>query len=175
MTFQPWLDPGEKILWSGRPTPARLAIRMWGLPLLFCGIALFLVIGSMLDDPAQIRRQLPSAIFVSLGLVGITLWFAAKALSAWRTQYLITSKRILVLSRSGFLQPSDIVFSYMPEWITKLERSGDEAQADIIFTRGHWGQDLNSRWSVTMPFMGLIGIAEASQVERIIRDELLGE
>ena len=172
--FQPELDPGERILWTGRPTPARLAIMKYGLPIAVLFFTCVWAIPSMIEEVSTGRPQSAAAIAVACALVIFFAGFSAAALGAWRTVYAVTDRRVLVVTPPGFLQLKTSALSYPPAMITQIQRSGDDQEGDLIFVKAHAPKNLHSGLSVVQPFQGLIGIAAVRRVERLIREELLG-
>ncbi|WP_417494431.1 hypothetical protein [Maricaulis sp.] len=171
--FQPELDPGERILWTGRPTPARLAMMKYGLPMAVLFFACVWAIPSMIEEVSIGRPQSAVAIAVACALVILFTGFFVAALGAWRTVYAVTDRRVLVVTPPGFLQSKTSALSYPPAMITQIQRSGDDEVADLIFVKTHTPQNRHAALSVVQPFQGLIGIADARRVERLIRQTLL--
>ena len=102
------LDPGEGVLWTGAPDPARLALSsvpssIFGIP--FTGFAAFWIYMASSTTTGSSRPTGALALFplfgvpfllIGLGMLTAPLW---AFLAAGRTVYAVTNRRALILSR----------------------------------------------------------------------------
>jgi hypothetical protein len=141
-TVRGLLEPGETLVWAGRPAPAILdgklafALVFGAFAAVFGGIMLGFSVIRILDYDTAARLQ--GWIFVVQGLLfilmGITFGMGAigPALAASRTVYAITDKRALIAS--GFLRRR--LTSFAPEDIEELLRlDRDEGYGHLIFAK----------------------------------------
>jgi hypothetical protein len=180
MSDSSWLDPGEDILWTGRPDPLRLALRQGRWPFLIGVIFLlfafmFMQMSWQLDaDLKRFSKTIKATdapfspmffvfdyIFLVLGLVGVLapLWFWFRAT---RTRYALTNRRA-VIDNAG---PSARFISVPLQQISFIEhRPGAGGFGHVIFREvlrpgvDGWGPRGD----------GFIAIPDATQVERLVR------
>jgi hypothetical protein len=161
------LDDGERLVWSGQPLPGKLA---WAqLPSLLVAVpwTAFVVCFSVVA-----AREKGAALFLlPFFLVGVMLatapWRAYRRAS--QTIYALTNLRALVVSPSTELMSIgrlDVV-SYVPS--TMSRSSNRDGSGDLVFstvtTRRKGGEHVERK--------GFLGIANAFEVERLVRRELL--
>ncbi len=157
------LDPGERLIWAGRPNALRYAFRKSTLTflfgLLFFGFSLFWVYG------ATNQSGLPFALFgapfvvVGLGLVLSPLWHFVRGR---RAAYLLSDRRA-VIDISGFL-PKRISVPLSQVSFVELKSSssgfGDVIFREIVTSSGEGSSVMRD---------GFMAVAEADRVERLLR------
>jgi hypothetical protein len=163
------LEPGEEVLWTGRPEPFRLARAKIAQMLIG---ALFLLIffllyrsslsapGTFVNAPSQSFALRP-AILVSgslLALYSIFLPVLAYR-KARRTVYVATDRRIVSLNRRRLVQTLRYDDMHLP--ILNLNRHG---AGDIWFSQ-LFSADATERRTGDLSFLG---IREAEQVHRLV-------
>jgi len=173
------LDPGEGLLWSGVPSPARMALSAlpataMGIP--FSGFAAFWIY--MAFTMTSKSRSTPGGpwnlfplfglpfLLIGLGMLTAPLW---AFLGAGRTLYAVTNKRALIISTLF----STSVRSYTHSEISELQRvertggSGDLyfASRDVVTRRG----------GIVHQRIGFLGIPDVRSVEQLIRSRLQQE
>jgi hypothetical protein len=91
-----WLEPGEQVLWAGRPHPVRYAVKRGWLPFILGALAV-------------------SVTFLSKGDVGfLPILFVLVLSPAWHciravwTTYLLTDRRAVVDVAGGFAARGDV-------------------------------------------------------------------
>ena len=168
------LDPGEELIWSGRPDAVWFAIRRAWWPLLIAialltiSVTLSLKLGRLPSpadptDPVAIARGL-QGMSASFGLIGVlaALWLWLRAL---RTRYMLTNRRV-VIDTAGVLPRR----TSMPlEHIRFVEfRSKLLGPDDVVFNETRrpsldgWGRRGE----------GFIAVPDAARVEQLIRDAI---
>jgi hypothetical protein len=170
------LDPGEELVWSGKPSAVWFAIRrtVWLLPpaiiLLFVSASLFSVlgrppappqplIGDTLHPAVFIRGVQEAGLFAGFCALVVFLWLWSRA---FRTTYLLTSRR--VVDTAGVLPRR----TSMPlEHIRYVEfRSKLLGPDDLVFNETRrlsldgWG----------LRGEGFIAIPDTARVEQLVRD-----
>jgi hypothetical protein len=140
LRLQPYLQPGEKILWTGRPDPSRLIGRsdvflipfslMWG------GFAIFWE-ASVLGAGAPIFFDLWGIPFVVAGQFLIWGRFVYKRWAKRRTVYALTGQRALIL-RGGSLQ--SVFLNQVPtiDQTVRADGSGTIQFGNSPFGFGSW-------------------------------------
>jgi hypothetical protein len=138
------LEPGEVILWQGRPRPGRLARK--ALPSVLFGLpwtAFALLWTALASTPLLSERQaglslggslcfplfgLPF-VLVGFSLLGAPLWEARRAR---RTRYLVTDRRVVLLE----LGQTDSARSLLPAELGGLElRPHRDGSGDLVLLR----------------------------------------
>jgi hypothetical protein len=139
--LQPYLQPGEKILWTGKPDPSRLIGRsdaflipfslMWG------GFAIFWE-ASALGGSAPVFFILWGVPFVVVGQYLIWGRFLFKRWDKRRTVYALTVQRALIL-RGGSLQ--SVFLNQVPtiNQSVRPDGSGSLQFGDSPGRYGYWG------------------------------------
>jgi hypothetical protein len=98
-----YLQPGERILWQGRPARRRLLRRtdliLVPLSLLWCGFAVFWE-SMVLADGAPVFAVVWGVPFVLVGVYIVAGRFVIRAVSLRRARYMVTDARVLV--QGGF-------------------------------------------------------------------------
>lgn len=173
------LRPGERIVWVGRPIPARFA-RGSGLTLLFgipwVGMAIVWIVFAGLeffgqssgDQSAgdQVFKLLWFLGGLPFGLIGFGILYYPlwKRRQARKTAYVITDRRaILFENRWGDMA----VRSFEAGQLGELRRvQNPDGSGDLIFSRD-WRTDSDGEQQSTD--IGFLAIAEVKSVEDMIR------
>jgi hypothetical protein len=178
-TLNTQLDPGEGLLWSGAPNPARMALSalpatVVGVP--FTGFAAFWIFTAFtMTSKSGSSPPGPWVLFplfgipflvIGLGMLTAPLW---AFLAAARTLYAVTNRRAMIVSRVF----STSVRSYMHADIhdlQRVERAGGEG--DVFFAN----RDILTRnGGVVRRRIGFLGIPDVRSVEQLIRSRLQQE
>jgi len=168
------LDPGEGLLWSGSPSPGRMALSavpamVFGIP--FGGFAAYWMymaytITSKSKGPdASNLFPLFGVPFLLIGLGMLTAPFWAY-LAAGRTQYALTSKRALIVSNLFTLSVKSFTWDEMGE-LQRVERAGGEG--DLFFAQH---AVVTRRGATVLKRVGFLGIPDVRSVEQMIRGRL---
>jgi hypothetical protein len=173
------LDPGEELLWSGKPDPIRFALKRGAVPVLI-GI-IFLVTWIPMFMVSRITRStagLPPSfeqitlpfdfsllalglMFGFVGLCGVLspLWFRLRAI---RTIYALTNRRVVI----DIAHPRPRTLSIPLEHVRFIEvRAGAGGSGDVIFLESMrpgvdgWGPRGE----------GFIAIPDAAHVEQMLK------
>ena len=104
-SLQPHLKPGERILWSGHPSPVPLARSYrrygWvGFNIFMVPAFIFLMLHDIDEGPAAVMQMLPQYLVISALGALVMLWPRWKGLRASRIAYAITDRRILITEGS---------------------------------------------------------------------------
>ncbi len=163
--IQSELEPLERLLWSGRPDPKRMArsgLAYVGFAVPFTAFALFWISGAAGFKIPNFNE--PWDFFPLFGipflLVGLGMFFSPVwlLLKAYRTAYGITDKRILIVAFGR----SKSVRSYVPvnkDQLQKIERAN--GSGDLLFVK-----DMETGRTVRrIPGSGLIGVENVNEVE----------
>jgi hypothetical protein len=168
------LDPGEGLLWSGSPSPGRMALSavpamVFGIP--FGGFAAYWIFMAY-QITSKSKGPDPSNFFplfgipfllIGLGMLTAPLW---AYLSASRTQYALTSKRALIVSNYFTLIVRSFTYEEMGE-VQRLERAGGEG--DLFFAQR---AVVTRRGATVLKRVGFLGIPDVRSVEQMIRSRL---
>jgi hypothetical protein len=168
------LDPGEQLIWSGKPKPVWFAMRMASRPLL-AGIGflvLFVIYSSDVNrgisqiDPkivqvtivARIVFAIIAGVLSSISVIA-ALWMW---LRAHRTTYQLTNRRAVIDTRGPIPRRISIPLEHLR--FVEL-RSRFFGPSDLIFseTRGFSPDGWGPRGQ------GFIAITDANQVESLVR------
>lgn len=111
-SLQPHLKPGERILWSGQPSPVPL-VRSYrrygwvGFNIFMVPILIFLMLHDIDEGPAAVMQMPPQYLVISALGALVMLWPRWKGLRASRIAYAITDRRILIAegSRTRSIRP----------------------------------------------------------------------
>ncbi len=160
--IESFLEPGERLLWHGRPDANRLVRRQYGWCFLagaFFGLSLIWTWDSW-------QRGTVISIFAGLliAAAGLAVVFAKgrEILGARSTRYLITSRRAMVLSG----RPARVAASYGPRDIGAVEvKPFVDGSGDVLFSRqprprGYRGIDGESG--------GFYGVAQPEHARRAL-------
>jgi hypothetical protein len=175
--LQPYLQPGEKILWTGRPDPSRLIGRadaflipfslMWG------GGAVIWEGGVALTG-APLLFLLWGAPFVVVGQYFIWGRFLYKRWDRRRTVYALTNQRALIL-RGRSLQSVFLLQLPVIHQSARHDGSGSlEFGSTAWYGRGYWantGMDLFAPGTATPAFYDIPDIA---RVDRLVNQARSG-
>ena len=166
------LQPGERILWHGKPDPwaaAREQLFMLLFMTVWTGGVLFGFWNVVFGAKANPNAPLPALLVLGLMIVfGTRAW--VKALTAltdcWRTAYAVTDRRILITA-------GEDTKSFTAAALGDLSRTGNEQQGSLIFGAGSLGAGYGRR-----PFgfgygFGLYGIPDPAGVEALIYRTLI--
>ncbi len=131
-TLRPHLQPGEKVLWSGRPASAPLAHSYrkysWlGLHIFMIPIFIFMMMYDINNGPSEILRLPARFLVISVFGVILMIWPQWKARRAAGIAYAVTDRRILIAER-------DKTRSLRPDalWAI-LRRERDMRLSDLTF------------------------------------------
>ena len=166
------LQPGERIIWTGRPIPGRFARRSIGIVLfgiVWTAFAIFWIAGASrfrLPDFSHGFGLFPlfgvPFVLIGFGMLSTPYWMRRKA---GRTAYVITDKRALILD--GSLWRSTTVRSFEPHRLGDLRRvQNRDGSGDIIFERV-WASDGDGGRQSTDH--GFLAIQDVKNVEAHIR------
>ncbi len=160
--IESFLEPGERLLWHGRPDANRLVRRQYGWCFLagaFFGLSLIWTWDSW-------RRGTVISVFVGLLIVvaGLAVVFAKgrEILEARSTRYLVTSRRAVVLRG----RRARVVATFGPRDIGAVEvKPFDDGSGDVLFSRqprprGYRGLDSRDG--------GFYGVAQPEQARRAL-------
>ena len=167
------LESGERLLWSGSPSPGALAVSsiplaLMGIPFLaFSCFWVWMALRGTAHAPGPFLL-FPlfglSFVLVGLGIVGspVLAWFSAKY-----TVYAVTEKRALIIGSFGVRKVRSFSHAQIGD-ITRMERS-DGSGTLWFATREYVTSDGSPRSSR----IGFVGIPDVRQVEQLIRDNLV--
>ena len=178
-TLNAQLDPGEGLLWSGAPHPARMALS--ALPATVAGIpftafaAFWIYTAYTMTSHSKSSPGGPWVLFplfgipflaVGLGMLTAPLW---AFLAAARTVYAVTNKRAMIVSRLFSIS----VRSYLHADIHDLQRvERANGEGDVFFAN----RDIVTRsGGVVRKRIGFLGIPDVRSVEQLIRSRLQQE
>ena len=164
------LDPGERILWSGKPDAWKLGWDRGGWAFLVSGAILSLLLGLMVLGTRLPGIWLGDARIVFIVLTAVAAFVASrsaiKILDGRDVSYVLTDRRLIVL------EPDAATASFAPKALSELTCVGDGNRGSLLITKGYWSNFGNgARW---VPATGLIGIENPREVHRLIRKHLLG-
>lgn len=178
------LDPGERLVWSGRPRPD-LALRSalanaWLLLLLGVLLGAFMIAAAVrlwirpVEVPIEPGAAGLSILIILMGVALIT-WILSEpsrvASRARRTIYAITDRRALVITRSrrGVVEERD----FAPDetrHILRVERP--DGSGDIIFESPRRNPSGSANSVSTLGRIGFLSVEDCAAVERILRTTL---
>lgn len=157
------LDPGERVIWQGRPVPRRGRDAGRWFWLIFA--AIFGGVGTVFLAIALAATQLRlvflpvGAVFLAIAAVSLILprWFEARRVAALR--YLLTDRRALVAAGERLR-----AWPITPHLIRDM-RLG--SPGSLVFDRETTAMTINDE--VVLRDVGFIDIAEAEEIAQIIR------
>ncbi len=183
------LEPGERAIWAGRPSPGRamraaLPIALFAIP--FTAFSLFWMAmasgmffassgasGSGNGPPSALGLIFPAfgLPFLCVGLFMLSSpWRAARG--AKRGLYAITDRRCIIWNAKfgGTMQ----VTSYRPDDLTQMEREQRaDGSGDLIFRRVVRLSPRRGHGTRTQTEAeGFLGVPEVAQLERTVRSAL---
>ncbi|MCK6625603.1 MAG: hypothetical protein L6R45_10560 [Anaerolineae bacterium] len=178
------LRPGEKLLWSGRPEPKRLArqggnVVMVVFGLVFIGFAVLWLSSAIMPSLEVLNTPLPEAtqtewmitllaplfslpfLLVGLGLMSVPYWAYRQA---FKTMYALTDQRAMIIVNGKTL----LVSSYSDKDIGDIEPvERSNGRGDLIFAselvRGRGSTSYTRK-------IGFIGIPDVRMVEQLMLD-----
>jgi hypothetical protein len=139
--LQPYLQPGEKVLWTGQPDPSRLIARgdafLIPLSLMWGGFAIVWEAG-VVGFGAPVFFWLWGIPFVVVGQYFIWGRFAYKRWDKRRTVYALTNQRVLIL-RGRSLQ--SVFVNQLPaiNQSVRIDGTGSLEFGISSTPYGHWG------------------------------------
>jgi hypothetical protein len=153
--LHPYLFPGERLLWTGRPVRGlRFMRRDWLLvpfSLAWAGFMIFWNV-SVWSMGAPLEFTLFGIFFLLAGLYLVAGRFAVDALVRARSVYGVTNRRILILRRAPFADLRSFEIGFLP--VLELEeRAGGRGtiRFDLPDGDGRWWM---SRFDVWLPAPG---------------------
>lgn len=167
------LRPGERILWQGRPDMRAYSLRgawyMIPFSLMWGGFAIFWEVG-VVSSGAPLFFDLWGVPFVAVGLYMIFGRILVARREAARTQYVVTDKRVIIVSGAFGRRLLELALQDLPP--TQLEVRGASGLGTITF-----GATLGYRVPQGWPTMGLYGqapafvsIPDATRVYQLVQD-----
>lgn len=173
------LDPGEGLLWSGVPSPGRMALSALpatavGIP--FTGFAAFWIYTAFTmtskstSSPGGPWNLFPlfglPFLLIGLGMLTAPFW---AYLGAGRTLYAVTNRRALIIANLFSTSVKSFTHSDIHE-LQRVERadgSGDLyfASRDVVTRRG----------GIVHQRIGFLGVSDVRSVEQLIRSRLQQE
>ncbi len=182
-TAQGQLDSGERLLWSGTPDAAGVALgalpaALFGVP--FFAFAAFWIWGAYTATHAR-HTAGPFVFFplfgvpfllVGLGVLTSPLW---AWLTALKTVYAVTDRRVMIITGTGMR----MVQSYGPADLgdlTHVERA--DGRGSLSFGAGVWnvgapGGLVRMNSASRLNRVTLVGIPNVREVEHLIRENLM--
>jgi hypothetical protein len=168
------LEPGENLLWTGRPDAGRMARQatlIWfvGVPWTVSSLWMWSTsgFGKATDQPGPglfFRLFDLPFVLIGFGMLSAPYWAYRKGLN---TVYAVTNKRVFILTAGKRWH----VESYVPTSGSDFERTETaNGSGDLIFLRR---SRLDSDGDRVTNKVGFYGIPEVRRVERLLRDNFL--
>ncbi|MFI5372254.1 MAG: hypothetical protein ACHQ52_11915 [Candidatus Eisenbacteria bacterium] len=169
------LDSGERLLWSGSPTPGSMALgalplALFGIP--FSAFAAFWIVTAWTGTRHLSHSAGPwflfplfglPFLFVGLGVLTAPIW---AYFGAAKTVYAVTDRRALIIV--GW--PRSAVQSFQPADIGDLVRvEGADGRGSLMFGSRAW---TGNNGMVRTTRIGFVGIPDVRMVEELIRENL---
>jgi hypothetical protein len=167
--FESEIEPGEKILWQGRPDATRAGLKL--VPVLVFAIpwlafSIFWVVGAADYKVPDLSK--PGGFFPLFGLPFVLVGLFLLSVpylgyrTAQRTVYAVTSKRVLIL----ILGRTRKTTSYYPKDVKALEVTvRSNGKGDVVFAREIWR---GRRGSTNTTPIGFFGIDDPEAVKRLM-------
>jgi hypothetical protein len=165
-----FLDRGELLIWSGRPTPLGYALKrigfQWFFGLFFFGFSLFWI--SMAGTASQKTGSFPGNVFWMFGIPFVLVAASMVLSPAWyylkagRTQFVLTDRRAVIDTR-GFMGKRVSIPMGQIRFVELVE--GANGNGDVIFSE----QVSKAPEHYTTKRDGFLAIANAAEVERKLR------
>lgn len=155
--FEGVLAPGERVVWTDRPSPMRLAAKRVPKALmgaLLIALALVLVAWRPADASGSSLLIVAPLVLIGAGAMLSPGWAYWQARA---TTYAVTSERLLILTTA----PRRRLRSYGPADIGTVERYGDNREGDVVFNRARLSHRLNR---MAVEPAGFFGIPDALTV-----------
>jgi len=161
------LQRDERVVWSGVPSPSRMAKKSW--PMVLFGIpwtafAVFWVAGA--SDFRIPDFSSPTVFFPMFGLpfVGIGIFLLSSpywaARKARKSAYYVTDRRALLIESTGFKGVK--IRSFYPQDLGMLERNQrPDGSGDIILAKDHHNRGQDTR----VTEIGFFGVPDVKSVE----------
>jgi hypothetical protein len=134
--IQPAIEPGESIVWSGRPDPSVIFTAADGLLLpygvFFTGFYIFWLTG-VLNTKAPALFVLFGSAFLLIGLYYLVGRFIVKWWLKRRTAYAITNRRAIVIVGRRNIKDSSLTGGSR---VSKLSRNGQHITVTFIGSEG---------------------------------------
>lgn len=141
---QPYAEPGERLIWCGKPTRDAAALSNWMQSLI--GLAFLAITGLLIVVPDDASPK-PSISLIILGLpfLAVGFWMASRTLRdyllAEHMFYGVTDQRILIVRT----WPSPTVKSYNPGDIGDITTTENpDGSGDVQFRKEYFGAVRNS-------------------------------
>jgi hypothetical protein len=164
------LDPGERLLWSGKPKPISYAFkRSWAtflFGIFFFGFSLFWIAGaSFADSKSRGPFPFPFWLFgipfvaVGAGMVLSPVWHF------WRgahLTYVITSKRAITIFSGAFGRRENVPLAQ----IKFIDVNSSDSDTGDVYFKETWSWGANNR---APRRDGFLGIPNVSAAERTLR------
>jgi hypothetical protein len=160
------LDPGERLIWSGRPNAFRYAINQATVPflfgLVFFGFAVFWIQGAGRYEGLLFMLAGIPFLVIGLGFVLCPVWHYIRGT---RTSYVLTNRRAVVDIAGMFARRLSVPLRQIRFVETKPRSNslGDILFRDVIGTEGG-----------SIRHDGFIAIADFDRVETLLRAAIDG-
>jgi hypothetical protein len=167
------IDPGERLIWSGKPSPARFAMRkathyfLFGI--FFFGFSVFwihgaYVAGSRATDRLGFQFWMFGIPFVVVGacMVLSPAWYFLRAMN---TTYALTDRRAIMDSSSPFPSRTSVPLNQIP--LVDV-RSSAEGPGHVLFQE----PPASRYYGGTLQRDGFIAIADAGRVGQMLRSAI---
>ena len=164
-----FLEPGERLLWHGRPDSNRLVRRqyLWcffagaffGLSLIWCWASW---------QQGTVLSMFIGVAFAAMGLA-VVYSKAREILNARTTRYLVTNRRAVVIAGKS----DQVLESFSPSEIGAIEiRPVDDDFSDVLFNRE---PRLRGYRGVTTEGTGFYGLADPQQARQALETLAKGD
>jgi hypothetical protein len=161
-------DPGEQLIWSGNPDPARYALRKAGSTFLFGSLFFGASIMAMLNAyPSNSSGQMILILFVLFGacLVLSPVWYFFRGM--WTT-YALTNRRAIIDLSRPFPERTSVLLHQIPFVDV---RCYDEGPGHVLFQEALAGYSAGFR-SIVRQRDGFVAIADATKVGYMLRSAI---
>jgi hypothetical protein len=160
--IEAFLEPGERLLWHGRPDTNRLVRRQYG----WCFFAGAFFGLSLIWTWASWQRGTVVSIFVGLliavGGLAVVIAKAREILNARTTRYFVSDRRAVVVNGN----PGTLTESFGPDEIGVIEvRPVKDALNDVLFNRE---PRLRGYRGVSTEGTGFYGLADPAAARRAL-------
>ncbi|MDF2235562.1 hypothetical protein P2H44_23650 [Albimonas sp. CAU 1670] len=166
------LEPGERLLWRGRPVPRA----GWGLPQL-AGLIVGgpTALGGIWMAQAQLRATggdafaaLPALVAIGFGLAALIagLWYEPRRRAA--TVYVLTDRRGAVLTRDPIFGRTVMARPILEGEVLELKEHGD-GSGSVWFHRETFRRSGDDPGTVRHRSLGFLDVEDPGQVFMLIR------